>query len=336
MPLRPCCAECYPITEESLEEGGQWQEKFTRGARRRRSSSAGTHAHCHAQRHRSLREDLPGFGAIVSVDEIDKRHGISRTATTPEQQASEEEEGDDALLPSLTRRLQVTEQPGVHVITEETEEGFPLPRRPSTDSPSASSSHLPQPDVGNMSRMILQESTGRARPIPHLSANLDLADEDVDPTRATIYYTPESSPTLPSLEPSSALTSSPPENYLSPPTPPMKMELPPASSPVPIPGLAQHQKSFFSNLSLSSFELVHTPASPSAPLPLSSHYDSHSMSTASPELTDFVPALSSSGTPRKKLLNFSNLPGPGSFLRVGAEMFKGVSVLATPGVAPVA
>ncbi|KAG5651766.1 hypothetical protein H0H81_007548 [Sphagnurus paluster] len=39
VPLRPCCVDCVPIMEESLREGEQWQEKFTRGARRRRSAS---------------------------------------------------------------------------------------------------------------------------------------------------------------------------------------------------------------------------------------------------------------------------------------------------------
>ncbi|KAF8060813.1 hypothetical protein FPV67DRAFT_1673651 [Lyophyllum atratum] len=39
VPLRACCADCVTITEESMKEGEQWQEKFSRGARRRRSAS---------------------------------------------------------------------------------------------------------------------------------------------------------------------------------------------------------------------------------------------------------------------------------------------------------
>ncbi|KAG6910614.1 hypothetical protein DXG01_009123 [Tephrocybe rancida] len=39
VPLRPCCAACVTITEESFEEGEEYQEKFSRGARRRRSAS---------------------------------------------------------------------------------------------------------------------------------------------------------------------------------------------------------------------------------------------------------------------------------------------------------
>lgn len=39
VPLRPCCEACEHTMEESLREGENWQEKFTRGAKRRRSSS---------------------------------------------------------------------------------------------------------------------------------------------------------------------------------------------------------------------------------------------------------------------------------------------------------
>ncbi|KAG6888310.1 hypothetical protein C0992_008876 [Termitomyces sp. T32_za158] len=39
VPLRPCCDNCVPITEKSLKEGEEWEAKFTKGARRRRSAS---------------------------------------------------------------------------------------------------------------------------------------------------------------------------------------------------------------------------------------------------------------------------------------------------------
>lgn len=39
VPLRPCCEACEHITDQSLKDGEQWQEKFSRGARRRRSAS---------------------------------------------------------------------------------------------------------------------------------------------------------------------------------------------------------------------------------------------------------------------------------------------------------
>lgn len=65
VPLRDCCPDCQPITEESFMEGEQWTEKFSRGARRRRSYSL----------------DSPGAstrynessGLSLTVDEVDKR-----------------------------------------------------------------------------------------------------------------------------------------------------------------------------------------------------------------------------------------------------------------------
>ncbi|KAL4255958.1 hypothetical protein AB1N83_011994 [Pleurotus pulmonarius] len=39
IPLRACCPDCFHITEECMKEGDHWKEKFTRGARRRRSAS---------------------------------------------------------------------------------------------------------------------------------------------------------------------------------------------------------------------------------------------------------------------------------------------------------
>lgn len=316
--------------EESLKEGEQWQEKFTRGARRRRSSSAGTHAHCHAQRHRIVRDELPGFGAVVSVDEVDKRHGISRTAAEPESQVLEEV--DEGLLPSLTRRMESTGLSPASAIEEEDGEGFPLPSpsRTSVDNFSASCSRIPEIARSNLRPIDLQVLSDQNFLAPPLADDSDLPDEEMGPTRETIYYTPESSPTIPSLEPSSAFTSSPIEREMTPPTP-MMLPVPPSSAPMPIPGSAQDHKAFFSNLSLSSFELVHAPVPPSPPL-RHSHYDDHSISTASPELTEYVPTLPSSSPGRKRLMQLRNLPGPGSFFRAGAEMFKGVGGLATPGI----
>ncbi|KAF5376878.1 hypothetical protein D9615_007247 [Tricholomella constricta] len=99
VPLRACCVDCVPITEESLKEGEEWQEKFTRGARRRRSasldngdtsgrgsSSASGAGHVHtvgfaAVAANALEADIgPGSHAryrqsafAITVDEVDKR-----------------------------------------------------------------------------------------------------------------------------------------------------------------------------------------------------------------------------------------------------------------------
>ncbi|KAL0960117.1 hypothetical protein HGRIS_011759 [Hohenbuehelia grisea] len=45
IPLRACCPDCFPITEQCMKEGVVWEEKFTRGARRRRSASLDSDTH---------------------------------------------------------------------------------------------------------------------------------------------------------------------------------------------------------------------------------------------------------------------------------------------------
>ncbi|KDQ52965.1 hypothetical protein JAAARDRAFT_61551 [Jaapia argillacea MUCL 33604] len=83
IPLRACCPDCYPITEESLKEGDEWKEKFTRGARRRRSASSGSETSsweppvngARAHHHTDCPSSGPGITAIkvINVDEVDKR-----------------------------------------------------------------------------------------------------------------------------------------------------------------------------------------------------------------------------------------------------------------------
>ena len=65
IPLRSCCEDCMPITEECIKEGDAWREKFTRAARRRRRS---------ASLDSRMSEDGKGSGflAAVNVDEVDK------------------------------------------------------------------------------------------------------------------------------------------------------------------------------------------------------------------------------------------------------------------------
>ena len=87
VPLRDCCADCQRIIEECLKEGNDWKEKFSRGARRRRSASLEYNIKPAAPHTRnanvdgafmpfssegSASRDLTSRFAIT-VDEIDKR-----------------------------------------------------------------------------------------------------------------------------------------------------------------------------------------------------------------------------------------------------------------------
>ncbi|PIL30841.1 hypothetical protein GSI_07009 [Ganoderma sinense ZZ0214-1] len=71
VPLRSCCAQCYSSIDKCLSEGDDWQVHFSRGALRRRKSVSDAHTPAHA-RH-CLRDAMPGFDAIVAVDEVDRR-----------------------------------------------------------------------------------------------------------------------------------------------------------------------------------------------------------------------------------------------------------------------
>ena len=83
IPLRPCCVDCETIWEESQQEGEKWKEKFSRGARRRRSSSLSNRQ---AHRHHGSLDSTHSFSHIptltIKVDEVDRRKscGDSRPA----------------------------------------------------------------------------------------------------------------------------------------------------------------------------------------------------------------------------------------------------------------
>ena len=94
VPLRDCCADCQQITEECLKEGNDWKEKFTRGARRRRSTSLDTATPSSSDTTNNARtftpfsrEGSPGKEFTsrfytpanrfsITVDEVDKRRKI--------------------------------------------------------------------------------------------------------------------------------------------------------------------------------------------------------------------------------------------------------------------
>lgn len=87
VPLRPCCPDCERITEESLQQGSDWQEQFSRGARRRRSASLDnsmvmssvlepgyvTSATHHIEPALISRYPTAGSKFLITVDEVDKR-----------------------------------------------------------------------------------------------------------------------------------------------------------------------------------------------------------------------------------------------------------------------
>ena len=75
VPLRSCCPQCYSSIDKCISEGDHWQVHFSRGALRRRKSVSD--AHTPSRTRNCLRDAMPGFDAIVAVDEIDRRRKSS-------------------------------------------------------------------------------------------------------------------------------------------------------------------------------------------------------------------------------------------------------------------
>ncbi|EMD41476.1 hypothetical protein CERSUDRAFT_90043 [Gelatoporia subvermispora B] len=127
VPLRACCPDCFRALERCAQAGERWEERFSRGARRRRSASvdAGAQHAAHAARHRPVRDAMPGFDKIVAVDEVERvrrargadvdgeEDGAMEAGTEVEVEVEVEAETETetetkqsapALLPSISRR----------------------------------------------------------------------------------------------------------------------------------------------------------------------------------------------------------------------------------------
>ncbi|KIM81822.1 hypothetical protein PILCRDRAFT_821178 [Piloderma croceum F 1598] len=189
IPLRSCCENCLHITEECLKEGVEWQEKFSRAARRRRRSS-------------SL--DSTGFVGItpseassnfsaklgLNVDEVDRRrHSHEVKEQEMESSVSSDNSEDE---PRSSK-----ETPRVSPIAEEDDDQlFPLPspRRTPTSSP------LPSP---NTSTFCLGASSSRDS-LPNSVASSDESASRVRKTRCEKgMLTPDASPSIPPRVPPS-------------------------------------------------------------------------------------------------------------------------------------
>lgn len=159
VPLRECCRACERITEESLRVGESWEEKFSRGARRRRRSGSLEGAGAGAG---------VGGGGVgeckveLTVDEVDKRRKSLDLGLAPgegvvvalERQGSEgsvtdggEEERAGAVVVGIPDILDARRCLRASPIEEEDEaELFPLPRRTPSASPSPKVSPAASPN----------------------------------------------------------------------------------------------------------------------------------------------------------------------------------------------
>lgn len=234
VPLRSCCLDCYPITEESIKEGSAWQEKFTRGARRLRNSSSDSSSSPTFTAYRARRkvsDDLPGFDQmLLQVDEVEKLRQTqldsspSLDGETSSSSTSNDEAPPSPLPPSLRRRTdsQVIELssstkivPISPPIEEEDEDQlFPLPRSPHRSpipSPNPSSTNLVK-DAKDMSDLLtrLHVSSSDLDNIPALSPSSPSASSSSPEISLATPSISHNSSYFPSSDTSVPLSASPP------------------------------------------------------------------------------------------------------------------------------
>lgn len=177
VPLRACCPDCIHITEECMREGDLWKEKFSRGARRRRSASLdtgpivavqvqNTPALSTSTSNPSLRS---GFAAVacpngkealvsssfprafsITVDEVDKRRKSQEFTDADVDRVYQESisRGDKRSPTKVSFPPKVSASP---IEEEDEDQLFPLPsprRSPNASpSPSVNSSPSPSPNA---------------------------------------------------------------------------------------------------------------------------------------------------------------------------------------------
>lgn len=223
IPLRECCTNCIHCTEECLKEGDAWREQFTRGAERLRRLSVDSPCRTkHPLQHR-LCDSMPGFDAIVAVDEVDKRRG-SREAERPSASRAEDpsdpNSGDEgSLSPSFSHSNLASRRPRrgrdtkTIISIENDDDLFPLPRRDTVSPPvpglrpSTSSSsiekHTPSQDI-TVNDLPLSVALLYSEPPSHdmpdhgtLSTSLSLSL----PTSSLDVFMPAPSPDTPGSSP---------------------------------------------------------------------------------------------------------------------------------------
>ncbi|KAL7285870.1 hypothetical protein ACG7TL_000981 [Trametes sanguinea] len=294
LPLRACCSQCYPSIDRCMKEGDHWQVHFSKGAARRRKSVSDTHTHSSRPSHRCVRDAMPGFDAIVAVDEVDRRRRQSKdkdalTAFTLEMPsvAADPVAADDF---PLRRALSLPDEgypnraPLVHnalprprspPIPEEDEQR-PSPRRTPVTSPGASYTNLLSTQFARIAQ---------PPPIQKLASNSPITgDVFTDaPEKAALETPLPASPSIP-FEKDAASTSA---SYFS-----------VAYQPSP---LYEHSSSFSGSES-----------------PLSSP-------SSSPRIEHMRPA--GIGSPRKRSM-IGSIPGPATIFRASTQVLKGMSGMA--------
>lgn len=244
IPLRDCCTTCLTVTEECLKEGEHWEEKFSRGARRRRSSSVSSDDFSMPQPSSPLKscgftpvEAKAGFVKVgvvasrtnshpsINVDEVDRRR---RSGEHP-RAASDPIPVTEATSPSFS----------AYPIKEEDEDQlFPLPspRRSNSNSPASSLTPSPVPSpTASVLRLKLKAASSSHDSLPTWSGS----DEGIIPHSLARSGRCEKGLLTPHIPPSSGSSRSIPSpgkpQILIPPTSSFNPHVRATSSPDPSP-----------------------------------------------------------------------------------------------------
>ncbi|KAI0735749.1 hypothetical protein C8Q76DRAFT_612087 [Earliella scabrosa] len=218
IPLRSCCAQCYPSIDKCMKEGDHWEIRFSRGALRRRKSLSD--AHTPSRTRHCVRDAMPGFDAIVAVDEVDQRRKSTdmdaltaftiQVPTTSASASSEVEEIPlrralslpDAVHPSRARLLPDLHPHALSPPILEEDELRPSPRRTPIPSPRGSSTNLPSTRVIHAVHMVTAEKVPPvpAKPSPSPSPEESLLNLSLDHTFSSSPITLTPSVPIPDRE----------------------------------------------------------------------------------------------------------------------------------------
>ncbi|KAI0719070.1 hypothetical protein C8T65DRAFT_636694 [Cerioporus squamosus] len=179
VPLRSCCPQCYHSIDECMKEGDHWEVHFSRSASRRRRSVSD--AHTPSRSRHCVRDAMPGFDAIVAVDEVEQRRksteidpltaltAAMHTASVSASSAMEEFplrralSLPDAVYPRCGGALHDLRPCALSPPILEEDEHRPSPRRTPIASPLGSTTNLPSTPTVHTGHI---SAVAKSAPIP--------------------------------------------------------------------------------------------------------------------------------------------------------------------------
>ncbi|TFY71391.1 hypothetical protein EVG20_g1611 [Dentipellis fragilis] len=232
VPLRPCCLDCFTITENCILEGEKWTEKFTRAARRRRAASIDycSHGHVHIGVAKQTKEhNVDGIPAAtltfaaVTVDEVAKLGHSKAHACDPGDgksplDADPESVGEHQSLDGVIEAPRTAHEPRDLLLPRLLSRTNHLSPIPSTNASSddvrtpAASAHAPPPAAAPLDAAFTAHARIDDAELEEVRVR---SDRPPSPTLSDLE-SPLLSASLPSTSPPSSLPRTPPMTGASP------------------------------------------------------------------------------------------------------------------------